>query len=74
MFSILSGRHSHGFKADERHPHSQGDEVQLFETDDLALVILHEDDVIAIFFAQVFLIGVSEPHRQRVADRVEEQL
>ncbi len=64
MYSILSRRHGHGFEADERHVCSQGDEVQLFEPDDLALVILHEDDIIAGFFAQVFLIGVSEPYRQ----------
>ena len=37
-------RRGHGFKADERHLRSRGEEVQLFETDDLALVILHEDD------------------------------
>ena len=72
--SILSRRSGHGFEADERHVCSQGDEVQLFETDDVALAILHEDDIIAGFFAQVFLIRVAKPHRQRVADRVEEQL
>jgi len=71
---ISSCRRGHRFEADERHVCSQGDEVQLFETDDLALAILHEDDIIAGSFAQVFLIGVSKPHSQRVADRVEEQL
>jgi hypothetical protein len=69
-----SCRRCHGFETDEWHLCSQGDEVQLFEPNDLTLAILHEDDIIAGFFAQVFLIGVSEPHRQRVADRVEEQL
>ena len=70
----LSRRGCHGFEADERHVCSQGDEVQLFESDDLAIAILHENDVIAGFFAQVFLIWIAKPHSQRVADGVEEQL
>jgi hypothetical protein len=69
----LSRRRGHGFEADERHVCSQGDEVQLFEPDDLALVILHENDIIAGFFAQMFLIGVSGLHRQRIASWVEEK-
>lgn len=71
---LSSCRRSHGFEADDRHLCSQGDDVQLFETDDLAFVILHEDDITAGFFAQVFLIGVSEPHRQCISNRIEEQL
>ena len=69
-----SCRRGHRFKANERHVCPQGDEVQLFEPDDLPLAILHEDDIIAGFFAQVFLIGVSEPYRQGIADWIEEQL
>ena len=70
----LSCGRCHRFKANERHVCPQGDEVELFEPDDLALAILHEDDIIAGFFTQMFLVGISEPHRQRIADRVEEQL
>ena len=69
-----SCRSGHRFKADERHVCSQWDEVQLFEPDDLPLAILHEDDVIPGFFAQVFLVGVSKPHRQCISDWIEEQL
>lgn len=69
-----SYRRVHRFEGDERHVCPQGNEVQLFEPDDLALAILHEDYVVAGFFAQMLLLGVSEPHRQRVADRIEEQL
>ena len=71
---ISSCGRCHRFETDQWHFCSHGDEVQLFETDDLSLVILHEDDVIAGFFAQVFLIRFAEPHRQRVADRIEEKL
>ena len=71
---FLSRRSCHSFKTDEWHLRSQGNEVQFFKTDDLSGSILHQDDIVAGFFAQVFLIGVSEPHRQRVSDRVEEQL
>ena len=71
---FLSRRGCHGFKTDEWHLRSQGNEVQFFKTDNLPGSILHQDDIITRFLAEVFLIGVSEPHRQRVSDRVEEQL
>ena len=75
MHSLVSScRRGHGFKADERHFRSQGGKVQLFETDDLTLAIFHEDDIVTGFFTEVFLIGVSEPHRQRIPDWAEEQL
>jgi len=67
------GRSCHGLETDEWHLRSQGDEVQLFETDDLVIAILLEDDIIAGFFTQMFLVGVAEPHRQRVAEWVEKQ-
>ena len=71
---ISSCGRCHGFETDERHVCSQGDEVQFFEPDELALAILHEDDIITGLFALVFLIGISKPHRQCISDRVEEQL
>jgi hypothetical protein len=71
-FDRLSGRRRHGFKTDQRHIRSNGNEVQLFESNDVSSVVFHQDDIIAGFFADMFLIRVSEPHRERVSDRVEE--